>query len=72
MNSVDLAASGASVVRGFLKSAKGADARRQTVKEVAESLGGALDTATVLREFPSRTTVDLQNCKRYDEPDESP
>ncbi len=27
------------------KSAKGADARRQTTKELADSLGGALDTA---------------------------
>jgi len=31
------------------RSAKGADARRQTKKELAGSLGGALDTAPVLR-----------------------
>jgi hypothetical protein len=35
----------------FLKSAKGADARRQTAKQLAGSFGGALDTAAVLREF---------------------
>jgi hypothetical protein len=33
------------------RSAKGADARRQTPKELAKYLGGALDTAPVLREF---------------------
>jgi hypothetical protein len=33
------------------KSAKGADARRQTIGELASSSGGALDTATVLRVF---------------------
>ena len=32
-------------------SAKGAAARRQKVNELASRLGGALDTATVLREF---------------------
>jgi hypothetical protein len=32
------------------ESAKGADARHQAVMENAESSGGALDTATVLRE----------------------
>jgi hypothetical protein len=41
----------APVLREFLKSAKGAAARRQTVKELRGSLGGALDTAPVLREF---------------------
>jgi hypothetical protein len=41
----------ATVLRGSLKSAKGADARRQTAKKLARSLGGALDTAAVLREF---------------------
>jgi hypothetical protein len=35
-----------------LKSAKGADARRESVGESADSLRGALDTATVLRGFP--------------------
>jgi hypothetical protein len=34
---------------------KGADARRQTVMELAKSLGGVLDTATVLREFLNST-----------------
>jgi hypothetical protein len=33
------------------KSAKGADARRHTAKKLAGPLGGALDTAPVLREF---------------------
>ena len=33
------------------RSAKGADARRQTAKELVKHLGGALDTAPVLREF---------------------
>jgi hypothetical protein len=32
-------------------SAKGADARRQTMKKLAKFLGGALNTATVLRGF---------------------
>jgi hypothetical protein len=32
-------------------SAKGADARRQTVKELAGPSGGVLDAATVLRVF---------------------
>jgi len=32
-------------------SAKGADARRQTEKELREALGGEPETATVLREF---------------------
>ena len=35
----------------FLKSAKGADARRQGGKELASPFGGALDTVPVLREF---------------------
>lgn len=34
-----------------LDSANGADARRQIPSEVAEPLGGTLDTAPVLREF---------------------
>ena len=48
-------------VLGVLESAKDADARRQTIKELAGSSGGALsrhrhhavasDTATVLRDF---------------------
>ena len=37
-----------------LESAKCADARRQTEKELGEALGGELDTATVLRAFLSR------------------
>jgi len=41
----------APVLREFLQSAKGAAARRQTVKELRSSFGGALDTAPVLREF---------------------
>jgi modulator of FtsH protease HflK len=44
----------AAVLRGFLNSAKGADARRETAKELAGSSGGALDTATVLPEFLER------------------
>jgi hypothetical protein len=36
------------------KSAKGAVARRQTVEELASPSGGALDTASVLREFLRR------------------
>jgi hypothetical protein len=39
------------VLREFLKSAKGAAARRQTGKEHLCPLGGALDTVPVLREF---------------------
>jgi hypothetical protein len=35
----------------YLGSAKGADARRQTAKELVNPLGGALDAVTVLREF---------------------
>jgi hypothetical protein len=35
----------------LLRSAKGADARRQTAKELAKDLGGAPDTAPLLREF---------------------
>ncbi len=35
----------------LVESAKGADARRQTAKEVDRTLGGAADTAPVLREF---------------------
>jgi hypothetical protein len=38
-------------LREFLRSAKGADARRQTTEELAGSSGGTLDTAAVLREF---------------------
>ena len=34
-----------------LRSAKGADARHQSAKELAGCSGGALDTATVLRVF---------------------
>jgi hypothetical protein len=37
-------------------SAKGADARHQTAKEVVFSFGGALDTATVLRGFLNTRT----------------
>jgi MoaE-MoaD fusion protein len=36
----------------LLQSAKGADARHQTEKELVSSSGGALDPAPVLREFP--------------------
>jgi hypothetical protein len=39
------------VLRVFLKSAKGAAARRQLRKELASPFGGAADTATVLRVF---------------------
>jgi hypothetical protein len=35
----------------MLRSAKGADARRQTAKELVNPLGGALNAVTVLREF---------------------
>ena len=38
----------------FLKSAKGADARHQSTKELACPSGGALDTAAVLRLFLKR------------------
>lgn len=38
-----------------LESAKGADARCQTAKELAKYLGGAPDAAPVLREVPRRT-----------------
>ncbi|HEY3458418.1 MAG TPA: hypothetical protein VGK64_27805 [Bryobacteraceae bacterium] len=41
----------APVLRVFLRSAKGANARRQTTKELAGSSGGALDIAPVLRVF---------------------
>ena len=37
-----------------LDSAKGADARRQTAKELTKPLGGPPDTAPVLRDFPNR------------------
>ena len=36
------------------KKRKSADARRRTELELVSSLGGALDTATVLREFSRR------------------
>ena len=39
---------------GEIFSAKGADTRRQTAKEFLKPLGGALDTAPVLRVFPNR------------------
>ena len=49
-----------SAMRLLLKSAKGADGRRHTAKKLAGPLGGALDTAPVLREFlqsvPANTT----------------
>jgi hypothetical protein len=35
---------------GFLESAKGSAARRQTVEELRSSVGGALDTAPLLRD----------------------
>ncbi len=38
----------------LLESAKGADGRRQTGKELHQSLGGEPDPATVLRVFPRR------------------
>jgi tRNA(adenine34) deaminase len=38
-------------VGAVLVSAKGADARHQTMEKLASSSGGALDTAPVLREF---------------------
>lgn len=40
-----------------MKSAKGAAARRQTGKELAETSAGALDTAPVLREFLRRIVI---------------
>jgi len=43
----------------FLKSAKGADARRQTTEELARSSGGALDVATVLRVFLRRPPIEI-------------
>ena len=45
------------VLRGFLNRPKGADARRKTATELANQLGGALSTATVLREFLNRIAV---------------
>jgi hypothetical protein len=42
----------------LLRSAKGADARRQTMEEPARLLGGAFDTAPVLREFLKRQSLD--------------
>ncbi len=44
----------ATLVAAFLESAKGADARRQTAKELVRTSGGAADTAPVLREFLQR------------------
>lgn len=41
-------------LREFVKSAKGADARRQTAEKLPESLGGVLYPATVLRELLKR------------------
>ncbi len=41
----------------MFNSAKGADARRQTAKELLIPLGGAPDSATVLREFLERLTA---------------
>jgi hypothetical protein len=45
----------ATVLRDFLKSAKGADVRHQTREGLASSSGGALDTVTVLRDFLKRS-----------------
>jgi predicted dehydrogenase len=45
---------GTHVMGLFLNSAKGADARRQTAKELRGSSGGAPDTAPVLRGFLNR------------------
>jgi hypothetical protein len=45
----------ASMAGDDLKSAKGADARRQTVEELANPSGGALDTVPVLRGFPNNS-----------------
>ena len=55
-----LAAAGILILIAGFKSAKGADARHQTAKELRSSSGGALGTATVLREFlsSSRTAAD--------------
>jgi hypothetical protein len=39
------------VIDWLVESAKSADARHQTVKELANPSGGAFDTATVLRVF---------------------
>jgi hypothetical protein len=41
----------APVLGGFVNSAKGADASRQTAKALAKPLGVTPDTATVLRGF---------------------
>jgi hypothetical protein len=55
---------GASPLLLTISSAKGADARRQTLKELARSLGGALDIAPVLRVFLKDCTRD-SSCRGY-------
>ena len=52
------------MIVGFLDSAKGADARRQTAKELASPLG-RLNTAPVLPEFPNSVYCDLQAAKPH-------
>jgi hypothetical protein len=47
----------ATVLREFLRCAKGADARRQSKKELVNPSGGAPNTATVLREFLKGATL---------------
>jgi hypothetical protein len=54
------------------RSANGADVRQQTVKELANPSGGALDTATVLRVFLRRAQLSFaQNLYGIDAADAS-
>jgi hypothetical protein len=48
----------------LLQSAKDADARRHTAKQLTGFLGGALDTAPVLREFLQSIPAIKFFCKR--------
>jgi hypothetical protein len=50
--------------RKQVESAKGADARRHTAKKLAGPLGGALDTAPVLREFLQRARYEADLAQR--------
>ena len=56
------------VLRGFLKSAKAADARPEAAKELAISLGGALDTVAVLRGFLNSSPPVLARAETAKEP----
>jgi hypothetical protein len=47
-----------------VRSAKHADARRQTVKQIFELLGSAFESATVLRVVVNSTPVDLDMLVR--------